>query len=496
MPIRIRLAMAFAAGTALLIGVGGFVFVSELAGGLRNSVAVGLAARNQAVAQAVAGGAADIPGNAKPEPASAGEQDDAVQIIGPRGQVLSATGFGQRAVLLDRAQLAGARKGRVLADVRTSATDAPVMVLAAPAGRTGLVVVTGATLDTVDQAVRRVVLALVIGGPLGVLAAGAAAWFVAGAALRPVERMRRQAADISAHDTDAALDVPSTRDEIARLSHTLNELLARLQGALDRQRGFVAAAGHELRTPLTNLKIELELAARPSRTRRDLAAAVAGAAGEVERLSRLAEDLLLLARSDANAPVAELSPQDVRVVVTAAVDSAAGEAARRGVSVELAAETVTAPIDAARYRQIVDNLLDNALRFSPAGTAVSVCLRRSEAGDLVLDVLDRGPGFPAPFLARAFDRFSRPDGGRDRQHGGAGLGLAIVKALAEAHGGRVEAVNRQSGGALVRVTTPGADSPTGPATTEPPGGAGLGGRAAPTTADHPLSGVGAGEAKE
>jgi len=130
-----------------------------------------------------------------------------------------------------------------------------------------------------------------------VLAAGLAAWVLAGAALRPVERMRRQVADITDQDRDVQLAVPGTRDEIARLAVTVNGLLTRLQHALERERGFVADAGHELRTPLAILRAELELAARPGRSREQLASAMVSAVQETDRLARLAEDLLLLARA-------------------------------------------------------------------------------------------------------------------------------------------------------------------------------------------------------
>ena len=203
---------------------------------------------------------------------------------------------------------------------------------------------------------------------------------------------------------------------------------------------------------------ELELAGRPGRSRAELVQAVGNAADEVARLTRITNDLLVLARSDEDRLTAALASTDVRALLDRSAELAAGRAAAAGIGVAVSVDAPTglhAMIDPDRMRQAVDNLIDNALRFAPAGTQVTVAARAA-GSDLVIEVADVGPGFPAGFLPQAFERFRRPDTGRSRSGGGAGLGLAIVAAIAAAHGGRAIARNRPVGGAAVTIDLPGA----------------------------------------
>lgn len=478
MPIRLRLALLFAAGTVAVAAMGGVVFVSELSSGLRNSVLTSLQARAGAISQqfpdAGTGGGAGLqvpaPGLAPGRPGSV-DAEDLTQIIDSRGVVIDAAGPGTSSPLLDAAQLALARRQTVVIEVTIAHQPDPFLVLATPGDQSSSIVVVGASLGTVSNAVERVIVEIVGGGLVAVVIAGVAAWFLAGAALHPVERMRRQAAEISEHDSDAALAVPASRDEIAALARTLNELLRRLNGALSRQRGFVSAAGHELRSPLAILKGELELAGRPGRTQAELAQAVGLAADETDRIIRLADDLLLLSSGDEHALNLQRAPADLRALIERSVDSFETRAAQGDVSIEITGPTgVVADVDALRYRQIVDNLLDNALRYAPRQSTVTVSLEHSD-GDAMLSVADEGPGFPKAFLPRAFERFSRPDDSRTPNSGGTGLGLAIVQSVAEAHGGSARAENRGRGGAMVSVTVP-----AGSAAGDPAGLSGLRGR--------------------
>ncbi len=280
-----------------------------------------------------------------------------------------------------------------------------------------------------------------------VLLVAAGAWGLAGAALRPVERMRRDAA---AHGGTGGerLAVPPTGDELARLAVTLNELLGRLGSSLARQQDLVADAGHELRTPLAVLRTELELASRPGRSQEELAEAVEHAAHEVNRLSQLAEDLLFLARADGSGPLVRPLPTDLAGVLHSAIRSARAHADLVGVtlSVDVAPE-LTAVIDAGAVRRAIDNLLANAVEYAAGGPGQpQVRLSAAYGNDLHtlrITVEDTGPGFPADFLPHAFDRFRRADPARTHHYGqrGAGLGLAVVREIAEAHGGRAEASN-------------------------------------------------------
>jgi len=271
-----------------------------------------------------------------------------------------------------------------------------------------------------------------------------------------VERMRREVASLSERDTDATIEVPGTKDEIAALATTMNAILLRLQRALSRQRAFVADASHELRTPFAVMQAELELAAKPGRSYEELIEAIHNAGEEAARLSRLSEDLLLLARSDEEQFALRVEESSLAALLerSAARASAHGEGAGVTCRVDVAAG-LGGRIDPDRIRQAVDNLVDNARRFAPSGTEI-VIRARAEGADLVVCVVDSGPGFPREFLPHAFERFRRPDAGRTRSDGGAGLGLAIVHAIVVAHGGSALARNRPEGGAEVTVRLPGA----------------------------------------
>ncbi|QKG27260.1 histidine kinase dimerization/phospho-acceptor domain-containing protein [Actinomadura verrucosospora] len=194
--------------------------------------------------------------------------------------------------------------------------------------RTGdrtVVVVVGSSTQIVEAAEARTGKIFLTAGPPAAALMGFAAYLLAGASLRPVERLRLRLADISEHDIDARLRVPRTRDEVATLATTMNAVLDRLARALARERGSVADAGHELRTPLTTLKAELELAQQPGRSRQALASAVDAAAQDTDRLIRLAEDLLLLARADEGHAFLRPRPMAPHDVLAAAVRSASTE---------------------------------------------------------------------------------------------------------------------------------------------------------------------------
>jgi signal transduction histidine kinase len=264
--------------------------------------------------------------------------------------------------------------------------------------------------------------------------------FAAGA-MHPVERMRSRAATISAAEPDARLPLPEARDEIRRLGETLNAMLERLQAAFARERAFAADASHELRTPLAILKTELELAARDGRTREELSAAVASAAEEVERLNRLSEDLLVLARADEGRLPVRREP----IVVADLLDQVARDF-RTTLNGErpllvAAPSGLTLEADPVRLREALTNLVDNAVRHGDGEVRMSGARVN---GHVELHVTDQGPGFPKEFLPGAFARFTRAEHARPR--GGAGLGLAIVDAIAKAHGGSAHAANAEHGG--------------------------------------------------
>jgi two-component system, OmpR family, sensor kinase len=273
---------------------------------------------------------------------------------------------------------------------------------------------------------------------------------VAAGALRPVEAMRLRAAEISTAEPDQRLPVPPSGDEIARLGTTLNEMLRRLGDVMAHERRFVADASHELRTPLAILKTELELALDHGRPREELVAALESAAEETDRLTQLAEDLLVIAQSDHGMLAITRERADLAEVLDGVGARFSRRAVDGGRALEIDVEAgLEARIDRLRIEQALGNLVENALRYGEG----SVELSAYRAGAcLELHVRDHGRGFGEEFARRAFERFSRADVSHGQ--GGAGLGMAIVDSIARAHGGEAQLANRPGGGADVWLLLP------------------------------------------
>jgi signal transduction histidine kinase len=262
--------------------------------------------------------------------------------------------------------------------------------------------------------------------------------------------MRRRAAAISAAEPEQRLPLPEAHDELHRLGETLNEMLGRLEVALERERAFVDDASHELRTPLALHKTELELALRYAKTEEEWRAAITSAIEEVDRLSALAEDLLVLARSEEGKLALHLRTVRVSDLLGGVRERFAARIDGSGRSLVVEpADGLTIDGDPVRLEQALTNLVENAIEHG--GGEITIRASRA-AGDLEIHVEDRGPGFPPDFLDRAFERFSQPDQARGGD--GTGLGLAIVEAIARAHRGSAHAANRDGSGADVWIELP------------------------------------------
>jgi len=313
-----------------------------------------------------------------------------------------------------------------------------------------LTLVVGATYEDPHEALRGLAAVLLISAPIALLLTGLIGYGTVRGALRPVERMRHQAAAISAHKPGARLPVPPADDELARLARTLNDMLSRLEHALERERTFVADASHELRTPLAILRAELDVALRGSRSAEDLEAAVVSASEEAERLGSIAESLLLLARSDSGELPLRREAIDVRTLLEDIRDRFAARAAEAGRSLESAApKGLVVEGDRMRLEQAVANLVENALRHGAGSVRI---MARGDLDAVELAVADEGDGFPPPFVAHAFERFSRA--GEGRGGSGSGLGLAIVALIAAAHDGTVRIDSAERAGARVILRLP------------------------------------------
>lgn len=449
-PIRLRLTAGFTLVMAVvLLATGIFVYV-RLASALDGTVNGGLRSRAQDVAALVQQSDSGLS-----EATSAGilePGESYAQVLTLTGRVIDTSRQLGSAPLLDRSQLDRAARRPFLLEVGpVGATDNPSRLLAIPitAQDARLIVLVGTSLEARDEALGSLRTQLLIGGPFALLLASLAGYGLAAAALRPVAAMRRRAASISGSRPQERLPLPPARDEVRDLGDTLNEMLERIEATMRRERRFIADASHEIRAPLSLLRTELELARWPERTREQLEQALQSAGDETDRLSQLAEDLLVLARSDdGHLPVQreQLSAHDL-LADAALRFQARAEAAGRAIMVDDADTPLVG--DRLRLEQALGNLIDNALRYGTGTVRLSATARES---DVQLHVYDDGAGFDADFLPRAFERFTRAEEARGR--GGTGLGLAIVDVIARAHGGAARAGNRLPHGADVWIALP------------------------------------------
>jgi signal transduction histidine kinase len=447
-PIRLRVTLAFTAAMALvLIAIGLFLYF-RLEARLDESIDNGLRSRAGEVS-ALARTSERTLGGA--HNASLIEPDESfAQVLTARGRIVDSTPQLRDRPVLNRSQLAQAAASPTFFERGgLPGIDATARLLAAPIGTPAgeLIVAVGSSLGDRNDALAGLATLLLIGGPIALLLASLAGYLAAGAALRPVEEMRRRAAAISASGPAERLPVPAAKDELQRLGLTLNEMLARIDATLERERRFLDDASHELRTPLTLHKAELELALRHGESEAELRAAIVSGLAEVDRLVQLAEDLLIVARSEEGKLALELeslSVSDLLTSVAARFQARAAEAGRALIvdgEAELAVEG-----DRLRLEQALTSLVDNALRHGGGEVRIWAA---PEGGRVKLHVGDLGGGFPPEFVTRAFERFSRADAARGR--GGAGLGLAIVETIAQAHGGRAGVANDPNGGADVWI---------------------------------------------
>jgi signal transduction histidine kinase len=339
--------------------------------------------------------------------------------------------------------------------VRQTSGDSEVFRLlvtqeSSPAGPVTIVV--GTTLADLDRTLRVATWALVVGGAALTALAGAATWSVVRRALRPVDSMRSEVAEISVTDLDRRVSQPTTDDEIRMLADTMNDMLDRLEAGTRSQREFVSAASHELRTPIAVIRHTLDVAlAAPSPDWTGVAESVLE---EDLRMQRLVDDLLVIARQDSGRQRERWSLVDIDDIVFEEVGRLPA-----GRTVDLSgvsAGQVTGDED--QLRRVVRNLLDNALRHSVETVAIDVA---SHDGRVTIAFDDDGEGIPDEDRERIFERFVRLDASRSRQHGGSGLGLPIARGLVRGHGGSIEvSSSRRLGGARFVVTLPDARTST------------------------------------
>jgi heavy metal sensor kinase len=446
LPTRLRLTLVFGLVMAAVLAGAGWLVYSRVATDLGRALNQDLRSRAQDLSALVRHG-----GSLRTTAGPLVEHGETfAQLLDAQRRVLDGTPPNRVRPLLTADELAGARRRPLFVD-RTSVPglNEPARMLALPVDRNGdrLVLVAGVTRENRAETLRSLRAAFLVGGPIALLLASLAGYLLAGAALRPIEAMRRRAEEISTSSLDERLPVPPARDEVGRLGATLNDMLARIEEGLAREHRFVSDASHELRTPLSLLKTELELALRRDRPPAELEQAVRSAADEVDRLERIADDLLLLARSEEGLLELRLEPTDLADVLETVRARFAGRASSEGRGLSIApADAQVVVADRLRLEQALGNIVDNALRH---GAGPVVLSSEAHDGGVEVHVRDGGDGFPAAFLPRAFERFSRAGQAR-----GSGLGLAIVATVARAHHGSAHGGNGSAGGGDVWIRLP------------------------------------------
>jgi heavy metal sensor kinase len=347
---------------------------------------------------------------------------------------------------------------------RVATASGPVMITATPIGtRSGRYLVElGTSLEPVDTVQDRLLTLLGMLLPVLVACAAGGGYLLVQRALRPVEDMSQTAAQISVQNLDERLPVMQTGDALQQLSLSLNHMLGRLRESVQASRRFLADASHELRTPLTVIKGELQEIVRESECPPELRERIGSTLEEVARLERLVSGLLVLSRLDAGDAQREWVDVDLGELAASTVEQMRLVAEDRGVQLDASRlRPLIVRGDRSRLKQVIVNLLDNAIKFTPRGGNVS--LRTGERpGVALLEVRDTGIGIPPEALPHVFERFFRADAARTRDgdsaDGGAGLGLSIVRSICTAHGAEIEVESAPGAGSCFRVKFPRATS--------------------------------------
>lgn len=306
--------------------------------------------------------------------------------------------------------------------------------------------------DDLRETLRRLRLILLVGAPAAIILASAGGWWLASRALSPIDGITRAAREITAQDLSRRLNTDLPDDEVGRLARTFDGMIARLDASFQRQRQFTADASHELRTPLTAIRGQIDVALERPRDAAEYQRVLATVNAQVDRMTRLSTDLLMLARADAGSMPLHREEVDVRQLVEGAAEQVRPLASEKNLELRVESATdASISADPDMLLQLMINLLDNAIKYTERGS-VTVDWRREPARLSIL-VSDTGAGIPTEHRERVFERFHRVDTGRARQDGGAGLGLAICRSIVEAHGGTIT-VESSTAGSTFTISLP------------------------------------------
>jgi heavy metal sensor kinase len=318
------------------------------------------------------------------------------------------------------------------------------------------VVQVGSSLEGVTEALRQLLIILVIAVPAALLLTSLAGYFLANKALQPVDEITQTARRIGSGDLSQRISIRNVNDEIGRLASTFNDMIARLNASFEQMKRFTADASHELKTPLTVLKGEVEVGLQRKRQLDEYRRILTSNLEEINRMTRLVEDLLVLSRADMGDFPIEQSPVDVTHVAQGVWEDLLLLARDKGVDLRFVGDGTTRVIgDSLRLRQLFLNLVENGIKYTAPGGEVEVRVRRDDVdGMATIDVVDSGIGIETQYLSRVFDRFFRVDKARSRDTGGTGLGLSICRSIVEAHRGEISVTSTPGKGSIFRVKIP------------------------------------------
>jgi two-component system OmpR family sensor kinase len=452
-PIRARLTIVFVSMMTAVLAAAGVFLYAQFRKTLDAQITDALRQQTADVGALVARGhSSAVASNTNPLAVGCRAAGCLAQVYRPDGRLLASTPGASRLLTVAQARRVPKRPQ----EFERNAPPLGAVRVRASAARTAKgetrEVAVGDSLALRNGELGRLRTLLLIAGPIALLLASVGGYELARAALRPIERMRARAERITERQLSDRLPVSEAADEIGALGRTLNAMLDRVQSAIAREQRVVSDASHELRTPLTTLRAEVDLALLGDREKAELRAALESASEEAKRMSRLADDLLVLARADQGRLPLHPEPVAARALLEGAAARARAGAQVRGRSIAVASvpDGCVVRADPDRAAQALDNLITNALLYGDGTITLSA---RNDTEQVELHVTDEGDGFPDDLLPLAFERFGR---GRNARAGepGSGLGLAIVEAVAVAHGGHAEARNRPVGGADVSITLP------------------------------------------
>lgn len=461
MPLRVRLTLWYGMALSLLLLIFSLVLYTVTAGGLKDQVDRSLEetadAAVRSLMQSRLGPFLQFEDLSDKFPELA-VLDKFFQILSPTGRTnIKSPNIQSRDIPLSQVALEAALEGKRTFESVRYPNNPALRLVSVPVILNGTlvnIVRVGTSLQPVEETLHRLLLVLLVSLPVGLLVALGGGWFLAGRALRPVESITQAAQRIAGGDLAQRLDVPTSQDEIGRLTETFNDMIARLDASFKQVRQFGTDASHELRTPLTVLKGETELALRRTRSTEDYQLVLESSLEEIDRMTRIVDELFFLSRAD----LGEVKMESLPVRLDTLVEDIHRQASLLGqepnVQVHLAQlSPCTVQGDELRLRELFLNVVDNAIKYSKPGGTVEISLSCDEKVAR-LSVKDEGIGIEPEALSLIFDRFYRTDAARAHVKTGTGLGLPICKWIAETHHGSIDVHSIVGEGSTFTVSFP------------------------------------------